>query len=173
MSVSRSVSLATKWMVRNKQITSTSSSTRSIFSMFDKNNAGAKVVGAKKEESPIKKAAIPAVNTNVSSFNKKFSSTPTTETISKKDIVDAVAEMHELTNAKADRIVKQVFDMIAENVSENKRVTIHGFGSFDRCFSKERKVKNTLTKGMTITVPAKNRVRFRASVVLKDLVNQK
>ena len=114
MSASRSVSVATKWMGRNKQITSTSSSTRSIFSMFDKNNAGAKVVEAKKEESPIKKAAIPAVNTNVSSFNKKFSSTPTTETISKKDIVDAVAEMHELTNAKADRIVKQVFDMIAE-----------------------------------------------------------
>lgn len=114
MSASRSVSVATKWMVRNKQITSTSSSTRSIFSMFDKNNAGAKVVEAKKEESPIKKAAIPAVNTNVSSFNKKFSSTPTTETISKKDVVDAVAEMHELTNAKADRIVKQVFDIIAE-----------------------------------------------------------
>ena len=102
--------MTTKWMARKKEITSISSSTRSIFSMFDKNN----VVEAKKEESPIKKSAIPAVNTNVASFNKKFSSTPTTETISKKDIVDAVAEMHELTNAKADRIVKHVFDMIAE-----------------------------------------------------------
>ena len=111
MSASRGIFVATKWMVRNenKQI-----STRSIFSMFDKSNNGAKVVEAKKEESPIKKAAIPAVNTNVSTFSKKFSSTPTTETISKKDIVDAVAEMHELSNAKADRIVKQVFDMISE-----------------------------------------------------------
>lgn len=110
MSVARSAFVTTKWMARKKEITSISSSTRSIFSMFDKNN----VVEAKKEESPIKKSAIPAVNTNVASFNKKFSSTPTTETISKKDIVDAVAEMHELTNAKADRIVKHVFDMIAE-----------------------------------------------------------
>lgn len=110
MSAARSAFVTTKWMARKKEITSISSSTRSIFSMFDKNN----VVEAKKEESPIKKSAIPAVNTNVASFNKKFSSTPTTETISKKDIVDAVAEMHELTNAKADRIVKHVFDMIAE-----------------------------------------------------------
>ena len=114
MSAARSAFVTTKWMARKKEITSISSSTRSIFSMFDKNNAGAKVFEAKKEESPIKKSAIPAVNTNVASFNKKFSSTPTTETISKKDIVDAVAEMHELTNAKADRIVKHVFDMIAE-----------------------------------------------------------
>jgi len=59
----------------------------------------------KKQDQQAKRNAI--VPANMSTDSK-------VETLSRSQIADMIAEEHDLTNAKAERIVKGIFDAIAE-----------------------------------------------------------
>jgi DNA-binding protein HU-beta len=93
--------------------------------------------------------------------------------LTRKDISTIIAEDHELSIAKADRIVKNVFDIISDQVATKKeKVSIAGFGTYKPAYRDARKARNPTT-GEEIDVPAKVVVKFTASSVLKDLCNSK
>ena len=93
--------------------------------------------------------------------------------LTRKDISTIIAEEHDLSVAKADRIVKNVFDMISDQVATKKeKVAIAGFGTYKPAYRDARMARNPST-GEEIHVPAKVTVKFTPSSVLKDLCNSK
>lgn len=89
------------------------------------------------------------------------------EAVNKRAIVEEVATAHDLSFAKADRIVNTVFDTIVEAVVEGKQAKVSGFGAFDSYMSKPRSGKNPST-GESIEIPSKRRIRFKAFDAFKN-----
>mmetsp|Transcript_19644 Transcript_19644/g.28911 ORF Transcript_19644/g.28911 Transcript_19644/m.28911 type:complete len:85 (+) Transcript_19644:304-558(+) len=83
-----------------------------------------------------------------------------------------IAEDHDLSKAKADRVVKSIFDTIGEAVTERKIVKISGFGSFENKHHKSRPYRHPQT-GEALTMDAQQRVKFKAYKALKASVNGK
>lgn len=77
---------------------------------------------------------------------------------------------HELSNAQSERIVQGVFDTIVENVSDGKRVTLHGFGAFFSIRQKER--SGTSPQGIDWHTAAKDVPKFKAMTGFRDAVEE-
>jgi nucleoid DNA-binding protein len=89
--------------------------------------------------------------------------------MTRREIVKEVAEAHDLTLAKSERIVATVLDTIVEGVSDGKSVKLSKFGAFEKSTSAARIARNPKT-GESVKVPTKQRIRFRPSKHFKDTV---
>lgn len=89
--------------------------------------------------------------------------------LTKPDIIKEVAEHHDLTLAKSERIVNTIFDTIAESMTKSRAVKISKFGTFDCYKSRGRNARNPQT-GAVLFVPEKMRVRFKPYDALKKRV---
>lgn len=76
----------------------------------------------------------------------------------------------EESKSKVFRLIDAVFDTLKEQLSNNEEVRIRGFGIFSVHKSEARKGRNPRT-GEEITVPPRNRLRFRAAKNLYDMLN--
>jgi DNA-binding protein HU-beta len=90
--------------------------------------------------------------------------------MSKKDLVAAIAEKCELTQAKANDVVDTVFKHIESSMKTQTEVNIPGFGKFKATRRPERKARNPQT-GKEMTLPATNVPKFTASKTLKEALN--
>lgn len=88
------------------------------------------------------------------------------------DIVDKIAEEHDISKASSKRIVTSVFDQITDAVANKKRVSINDFGSFESIHVEARTGRNPQT-GEPLAISAKERVKFNAFKNFKDVVNGK
>ena len=79
--------------------------------------------------------------------------------MSRKDLIDRVAEKFGLRKKDAEAIVKFVFQEIAETVRKGERISIQGFGAFELRELKERKIRNPRT-GELLEVPRRKKVVF-------------
>ena len=78
----------------------------------------------------------------------------------------------QLTNSEIEEIVDILIESIEKALLQNKKVELRGFGTF---FVKKIKAKYNARNPRTsqlIYVPEKNKVRFRASKKLKELINK-
>lgn len=91
------------------------------------------------------------------------------ETVNKKELVELLAEKHEITKKKANDIVADLTSFIVDNVAEGKKVQLP-FGKFESRRREERKGRNPQT-GEAITIPASNKPAFKASKSFKESVN--
>ena len=91
------------------------------------------------------------------------------KSVGRRKIIAEIAEKHDLTLAKSERIVVDVFDTIVEAVSDDKSVQISKFGTFEKYTSSARTGRNPQT-GEEIKIPAKQRIRFRPTKHFKDTV---
>jgi len=82
--------------------------------------------------------------------------------MTRKDLIDKVAEKFELRKKEAEAIVKFIFQEIAETVKKGERVSIQGFGTFELRELKERKIRNPRT-GKVIIVPSRKKLCFMGS----------
>lgn len=89
----------------------------------------------------------------------------------KADIVDQVAQETGLTKSQAADAFDAVFDAIVDNLVDEERVQIPGFGSFTNKVRAARKGRNPAT-GETIQIPASNYCKFKQSGELKDTLNE-
>ena len=89
--------------------------------------------------------------------------------MNKGELVDQVAKMASLTKKQADAAITATFEAIMEAVSEGDKVTMVGFGSFDRRERKAREGRNPKT-GEKIKIPAKRVPAFTAGKLFKDRV---
>jgi len=90
--------------------------------------------------------------------------------MSKKDLVDAVAEAAELSKEKANVVVDAVIAHIQKSMQSGGEVRIPGFGTFKVTKRKERTGRNPATK-QEITIPASIVPKFQAAKALKDALN--
>jgi DNA-binding protein HU-beta len=89
--------------------------------------------------------------------------------ISKQDIVSAVAEQTDLTRAQTAKVVDAVFGAIQHALQQKQEVRLLGFGTFALATRKATKGRNPRS-GEEIDIPASTSVRFKPGKGLKDAV---
>ena len=92
-------------------------------------------------------------------------------TVTKKDLVEIVADETGLTQLDAKVVIEEFLDTIAEVLEEENSIEIRGFGSFYTKVSKARPARNIRTGEV---VPLKKRVvpLFRFSADLRQRVDE-
>jgi DNA-binding protein HU-beta len=91
-------------------------------------------------------------------------------TMSKKDLIEAVAAATELPKDKAGVAVDAVIAHIEGSMRKGEEVRIPGFGTFKVSERKARKARNPQT-GVEMMLKASRVPKFQASKTLKELLN--
>jgi nucleoid DNA-binding protein len=93
--------------------------------------------------------------------------------LSRPDLIKKLKIKHpKLNKFQLVSIIDTFFQSIEDTLKEKKSIFLRGFGTF---FIKEMKEKYSARdprNGKLIYVPKKNKVRFKASKKLKELINQ-
>ncbi len=89
--------------------------------------------------------------------------------MNKTELISAVAEKASITKKDADKIVSDVFDVIADALKQGDKVQLVGFGTFEVKERAARKGLNPLTK-QPIDIAASKAPVFKAGKGLKDLI---
>ena len=90
--------------------------------------------------------------------------------MTKADLVELIYERVAYSRKEAGAIVEEVFAIIRAGLCEGNKVKISGFGSFVVNQKKSRRGRNPQT-GEPITIDSRRVLSFKASQVLKELVN--
>ena len=93
-------------------------------------------------------------------------------TITKKDLIDQIAETTNKKHSKVKTIVQCFLDEIITELATNNRLEFRDFGVFEVREQAARAAHNlkTLEK---IQVPAKRRVKFKMGHIMKEKLNSK
>jgi DNA-binding protein HU-beta len=89
--------------------------------------------------------------------------------MNKGELVDAVAVKTNITKKQADQVISAFLEVVTEAVANGEKVTLIGFGSFERRERSEREGRNPKTKE-TITIPATKVPAFSAGKQFKEKV---
>lgn len=93
------------------------------------------------------------------------------KTTTKADIADAVYNrLGGFSKRESSQLVEETFTLLKEALGEGDKVKISGFGNFVVRYKKPRIGRNPLT-GEEITISARHVATFKASPVLKQVVN--
>ena len=87
-----------------------------------------------------------------------------------KDVAVAAADASGLTVKEAEAAVRAAFDFIAAEVTKGEKVTVAGFGTFERRARPARAGRNPRT-GEPLTIAARSAPAFVAAKALKDQVD--
>ena len=91
--------------------------------------------------------------------------------MNKPEFVAAVAELLDTPKSTTKPYVDAVFDAIIDALADGETVEISGFGKFSTTDRDAYTARNPKT-GESVEVEAKKSIKFKASGVLKDVVNQ-
>jgi DNA-binding protein HU-beta len=89
--------------------------------------------------------------------------------VNKGELVDAIASKVSVTKKEADAIVTAMIDTIIESVSQDDKVTLVGFGTFEARQRQAREGRNPST-GAAIKIPATTVPAFSAGKLFKEKV---
>jgi len=93
-------------------------------------------------------------------------------TITKKDIVDRIAEGTQSKHGTVRTVVQQFLDEIISELAKNNRLEFRDFGVFEVRETASRIAQNPKTLE-PVTVPAKRRVKFKAGRLIGKKLNGK
>ena len=96
---------------------------------------------------------------------------PKTRTLTKADIIEAVAVVNGFNRQKAAETVEIVLELIKQALESGDDVLISGFGKFSVKQKAERKGRNPAT-GEDLLLPPRKVVTFRLSGKLREKINQ-
>ena len=88
-------------------------------------------------------------------------------TITKKDLIDLIAEEADQTQVITKRIIQRFLDAIVEELAAGNRLEFREFGVFEARIRPSRRARNPRT-GEAVPVLAKPIVTFKAGRVLRD-----
>lgn len=86
------------------------------------------------------------------------------------ELVKAFAESHDLTQQKAEEMIRGVFDLVIDDLEKDEKASITSFGSFELKDVAERTGINPQTKE-EIVIPAHKKVSFKPFKALEQTVN--
>jgi nucleoid DNA-binding protein len=89
--------------------------------------------------------------------------------MNKTELIAAVAEKADLSKKDAEAALTAAIDAITQALSQDEKVQLVGFGSFEVKARAERVGRNPKTKE-TIKIPASKTPVFKAGKALKDAV---
>ncbi|MBN3885582.1 MAG: HU family DNA-binding protein [Nostoc sp.] len=89
--------------------------------------------------------------------------------MNKGELVDAVAAKTNITKKQADEVISAFLSVVTEAVANGEKVTLIGFGSFERRDRSEREGRNPKTNE-PMTIPATKVPAFSAGKQFKEKV---
>ncbi|MEJ6486778.1 HU family DNA-binding protein [Nostoc punctiforme UO1] len=89
--------------------------------------------------------------------------------MNKGELVDAVAAKTNITKKQTDEIISAFLSVVTEAVANGEKVTLIGFGSFERRDRSEREGRNPKTNE-PMTIPATQVPAFSAGKQFKEKV---
>lgn len=89
--------------------------------------------------------------------------------MNKGELVDAIAEKSSVTKKQADAVLTAAIDAVMEAVSKGEKVTLVGFGTFERRERAAREGRNPKS-GETMQIPATTVPAFSAGKLFKEKV---
>ncbi|EHP51035.1 HU family DNA-binding protein [Odoribacter laneus] len=92
--------------------------------------------------------------------------------MNKKELCNALAERTGLSKTESQKAFNAVIEIITNEMKQNGRITLIGFGSFSVKQKAARKGMNP-TSFAPIDIPAKKVVNFKPSIYLNHLLNVK
>lgn len=90
--------------------------------------------------------------------------------MNKGDLIGKIAESAGISKAQATQALNTTLDAIGSALKDGDKVTLIGFGTFSVSHRKARQGRNPQT-GETLTIAAKNLVKFKPGKELADSVN--
>ena len=90
--------------------------------------------------------------------------------MNKGDLINKVAEGANVSKAQATDALNAVLNGITDALKDGDKVTLIGFGTFSVSRREARNGRNPQT-GETITIAAKNVVKFKPGKEISDAVN--
>jgi DNA-binding protein HU-beta len=90
--------------------------------------------------------------------------------MNKGDLIEVVAEKTHLSKKQAELAISATIDTIIEAVCHDQKVTLVGFGSFERRARKAREGRNPKTH-QKILIPATEVPAFSAGKLFKEKVS--
>lgn len=91
--------------------------------------------------------------------------------MNKSELVNSMAEKSGLSKKEAEKALNAFTDSVEEALTQNDKVQLVGFGSFEVRERAERKGRNPQTKA-EITIPASKSPVFKVGKALKETVNK-
>ena len=92
--------------------------------------------------------------------------------MNKTDLVDRLAEEHDLTKSFARELIESVFQTITDAARKGEEVSLFGFGKFKVAERAARKGRNPRT-GETVKIAASKSLKFTPARALKASLNTK
>lgn len=92
-------------------------------------------------------------------------------TITKKQMVDMVAESTEIPKKDVKKVIESFFENVELAIAVGDKVQLQGIGTFEVREAKERIARNPQNTNETIVVPACKKPVFRFSGKVKEKVN--
>lgn len=92
-------------------------------------------------------------------------------TITKKQIVDMVAESTELPKKDVKEVIESFFENVETIIASGGKVQLQSIGYFEAREAKERIARNPKNLEEQIVVPACKKPVFKFSSVIKDRIN--
>ncbi|MBN3908286.1 MAG: HU family DNA-binding protein [Nostoc sp. NMS1] len=89
--------------------------------------------------------------------------------MNKGELVDAVAAKANVTKKQADEVISAFLSVVIEAVANGEKITLVGFGSFERRERSEREGRNPKTNE-PMTIPATKVPAFSAGKQFKEKV---
>ncbi len=90
--------------------------------------------------------------------------------MNKGELVDAIASKASLTKKDAEAVLSHALDTIMETVASGDKVTLVGFGTFEKRDRQARDGRNPST-GETLKIPATTVPAFSAGKAFKEKVS--
>jgi len=88
-------------------------------------------------------------------------------TITKKELIDRIAETHKLKRVMVKKVVQQFLDEIVVDLSKGNRLEFRDFGVFEVRIRRARKAQNPKTLS-PVHVPSKRTVKFKIGRIMKQ-----
>ena len=92
-------------------------------------------------------------------------------TITKKELIDRIAESSNNKRVQVKRVVQQFLDEIVAELGKGNRLEFRDFGVFETKLRKERKAQNPKTLE-PVAVPEKRTVKFKVGRLMKQRLGE-
>src|SRR3982750_3255124 len=92
-------------------------------------------------------------------------------TITKKELIDRIAESSNSKRVQVKRVVQQFLDEIVAELGRGNRLEIRDFGVFETKLRKARKAQNPKTLE-PVAVPEKRTVKFKVGRLMKQRLGE-
>lgn len=91
-------------------------------------------------------------------------------TVNKSELIEVLAARLAITYSEAERMLNAFINLIYENLRNDEKVNISGFGQFSVSHRKPRIGVNPRNPSQKIQIPALNTPKFKAGEAFKEAV---